>query len=367
MSQFNSVQSVAIVGSAGVPGNYGGFETLAENLVKFYSQENKPYKLIVYCSSKQYEEEQSSYLSCELKYTNLSANGASSILYDWISLFKAIRAGCEVVLLLGVSGALCLPLLRLFTNLRIIVNIDGLEWKRDKWSSGVKHFLKYSEKIAVKYSNSVVADNEAIREYISNEYGLASQVIAYGGDHVFDVPANHEFDATVFGDFAFAVCRIEPENNIHLMLAAFVKAESKYNFVIVGNWAASSYGRNLKLKYHSESGISLLNPIYDLGTLRVLRSSAVFIIHGHSAGGTNPALVEAMQFDTAVVAYDCTYNRHTTENRALFFSDEDELVKIITNFNHSVGNVVAKNMNEIASRRYTWAVVANDYFSLIEK
>ncbi len=119
-----------------------------------------------------------------MKYVNLHANGVQSIPYDIISLYRSIKFA-DTILVLGVSGCISLPILRLLNkNVKIITNIDGLEWKREKWSFYAKKFLKYSEKIAVRYSDIVVSDNKVIQEYVLNEYGIKSQLIAYGADHV---------------------------------------------------------------------------------------------------------------------------------------------------------------------------------------
>lgn len=358
-------QNIAILGTVGVPANYGGFETLAENLVKYHDTASLKSQLTVYCCSKSYPSKEATYLSARLKYVPLKANGAQSIPYDIWSLLSAVWRRSDVILLLGVSGAIALPLVRFVSSARIITNIDGIEWRREKWQGWAKRFLRYSEKMAVRFSHEVIADNGAIAEYVKRTYGVDSHVIAYGGDHAVAVEAVSADEYVLPESYAFSVCRIEPENNVHVILEAFSKLDVSH-LVMVGNWNNSKYGRSLREKYASCGNLFLLDPIYDLGKLKTLRSRALLYVHGHSAGGTNPSLVEAMHFGQAVLAFDCDYNRSTTEDKALFFGNNEELQQIVEKLDKTVAGKVGRDMLEIAHRRYTWHIVAGQYFSLLE-
>ncbi|MEM5529413.1 DUF1972 domain-containing protein [Gammaproteobacteria bacterium AS21] len=344
---------VAIIGTVGVPACYGGFETLVENLLDEKITERN---ITVYCSSKAYSEKPDVYKNAILKYIPLNANGAQSIPYDIWSICHAVYKRSDSILLLGVSGAICLPFVRLISRAKIVTNIDGLEWRRHKWGSLVKKFLKFSEKIAVKYSDAVVADNQAIADYVKSEYDVTSEVIAYGGDHAV-------IDDLRIDDkgYSLALCRIEPENNVELILEAFSKTNKQLQFI--GNWDKSEFGRVMKNKYKQFNNINIVDPIYDIETLFNIRQSCSFYVHGHSAGGTNPSLVEMMHFKKNIFAFDCNYNRASTEDQAAFFTSVDELVELIDN-SESVANGI--NMQEIAERRYTWEIVKKQYFSLFE-
>lgn len=357
-------KKIAVVGTVGVPANYGGFETLAENLVRYHDAISSPISLTVYCSSRSYPYGEPAFLSAQLKYVPLNANGAQSIPYDIASLFSAAWNRSDAILLLGVSGAIALPLIRLFSSVRIITNIDGIEWRREKWQGWAKRFLRFSEKMAVHFSHEVIADNGVIAEYVRQTYGVKSHVIAYGGDHAIAVDEVEVSEYVLPGSYAFAVCRIEPENNVHMVLEAFARLKSPA-LVMVGNWNNSEYGRALRKQYAACKNLLLLDPIYNSGKLKYLRSRASFYIHGHSAGGTNPSLVEAMHFGKAVLAYDCNYNRSTTEDKALFFRNSEELVYLMDTMNMAEAGRLARDMAEIAERRYTWRIVAQQYFSLL--
>ncbi len=359
-------KNIAILGTVGVPANYGGFETLAENLVRYHDVNSLPESLTVYCSSKSYPEKTPAYLSAQLKYVPLNANGAQSIPYDIVNLFSAIWNRSDVILLLGVSGAIVLPLIRLFSSARIITNIDGIEWRREKWQGFAKKFLRFAEKMAVRYSHEVISDNGAIAEYVKQSYGEDSHVIAYGGDHALSVSGSSLDEFNLPENYAFAVCRIEPENNVHIVVAAFAKLPAQ-TLVIVGNWNNSEYGREVRKRYAGKGNLYFLDPIYDLGKLYTLRKQAAVYVHGHSAGGTNPSLVEAMHFARPVLAFDCNFNRSTTESKALFFKDADGLQQLLESLSAEEAKRVGSDMLDVAQRRYTWDIVAKQYFALLTR
>lgn len=357
---------MVILGTVGVPANYGGFETLVENLVRYHSSHVEKEDLTVYCSATSYPQRSSHYLSARLKYLPLNANGVQSIPYDILSLFSAVWKRSDVILLLGVSGAVVLPIIRLLSSGKIVTNIDGIEWRRDKWQGMAKWFLRLSEKMAVRFSHEVISDNDAIAGYVKYTYGIESHVIAYGGDHAVTVHSVPISEYELPEKYGFSVCRIEPENNVHLLLEAFSAIDDR-DLVLVGNWNNSDYGKQLREQYSNFTNLFLLDPIYDLGKLKTLRAGASAYLHGHSAGGTNPSLVEAMHFGVPIIAFDCDFNRSTTEDRALFFSDVKSLQHQIAELDAAKAEKIGLDMVEIAQRRYTWDKVAEQYFSLMSK
>lgn len=356
---------VAIAGTVGLPAKYGGFETLTENLVSHHDGRNLAYSITVYCSRKHYRSPTKNFGSAALHYFNLNANGGQSILYDAASIFHAATIlKCEVILLLGVSGAIFIPLVKCFSRAKIITNIDGIEWRRDKWNKFARWFLRFSERVAVKFSDSLITDNEAIFDYVMAQYQVNSKVIAYGGDHAVSVDASADYTLPTTEDYALTICRIEPENNIESILVAASK-QAALHFIIVGNWSNSNYGQALKSKYSSFDHIHLLDPIYSTPILKTLRTRAALYVHGHSAGGTNPSLVEAMHFALPIIAFDCSFNRNTTENQARYFSDSDSLVSLLNNISASELHEVGNCMSKIAATKYTWETIAGAYWDLI--
>ena len=356
---------LAIVGTVGVPARYGGFETLAHQLVLNLNEE---FDLTVYNSAKHYtaKERVKKWNGANIKYLPISANGIWSIPYDIISIIHALIF-CDVILMLGVSGALFLPFVKLFFPYKkIIVNIDGLEWRRPKWNRYAKTFLQVSEQVAVRFADEVIADNAAIQKYVFEKYQVNANLIEYGADH--NQPEKLSSAIRLLfpfleNDYAFKVARIEPENNIKMILEAFIN-QSRLPLVFVGNWEASDYGRSLRAEFGDSNQLHLLDPIYEPHLLNQLRSNAKVYIHGHSAGGTNPSLVEAMYLGLPILSIDAIYNKITTEHKAIYFSNKKELSNMLEYIDSLELNQVATDMIEVANRRYTWSVIADKYSTL---
>lgn len=362
---MKSPRKIALLGTVGVPGCYGGFETLAENLVRFHAERERVEELTVWCSSAASEDRPATFETARLRYVSLSANGIQSIPYDALSLLDAVRTRHDRILLLGVSGALMLPLIRLISKVRILTNIDGIEWKRAKWNAAARAFLRVSEWAAVRFSHAVIADNEGIADHVRETYGSDCHVIAYGGDHAVANVNSTPLPNGLPRHFALALCRIEPENNVEMILDAYSKLSDR--LVFVGNWNNSSYGMELRNRFGDCPNLHLLDPIYDPGALKALRSQASFYVHGHSAGGTNPSLVEMMHFGIPVFAHGCVFNRYTTEEKARYFETAEDLCSLVQGLSPDDASEIGSAMKEIALRRYTWGRIGEAYFDLLER
>ena len=353
---------VAIVGIVGVPANYGGYETMVDNMLN-YTPDDVEY--IVYCSSRHYKEKIKTYKGAKIKYYLFDANGPQAFIYDALCTWNAYRH-YDVILSLGNSGVYLYPILRiLFGKKKIIHNYDGHETNRKKWSPFVKWLFTRLTNITVKYSDIHIADNEAIVPLLKNRNGIDSIVIEYGGDGALSVYNNERLQKQ-YGlspqGYCFNVARIEPENNIHLMLEAFAEMPDK-QLVLVGNWHKNQYGETLLEKYKDFINIKMMDPIYEPEEINLLRSNCKLYIHPHSVGGTNPSLVEAMYLGLPIVAFDVIYNRATTEEKAFYFKDTAELKNVVKNRENQYLEVAAK-MKETADRRYRWEIISKKYCEL---
>lgn len=298
----------------------------------------------------------------------LSANGIQSIFYDCFSILYSLLF-VDTLLILGVSGCFILPFIRPFTNKIFIINIDGIEWKRQKWNVFIKYFLKYSEKLAIKYSDIIISDNIEIQNYVKKYYNKVPVLISYGGDHVFPkVISSDTFNSYPFlkHNYAFKICRIEPENNIDLILESFTINDS-LQLVIIGNWNNSKYGINLRNIYSIYNNIYLLDPIYDQDILNQIRSNCFIYLHGHSAGGTNPSLVEAMFLKLPIIAFDCCFNRATTNNNCIYFENSLDLKNKLKNVNSINLKEISDQMYKYAYQNYRWELIASKYQDLFDK
>ena len=354
-------KKVAITGTVGVPACYGGYETMVDNMLD-YTPEEVSYT--VYCSRKAYREQIPCYKGARLKYFPFSANGAQSILYDGLCLIHAWFTS-DTILALGNCGSYLLPLLRLFGRKKVLYHYDGFELKREKWNPLAKTVMHTLMRFSARFSDVHISDNEAISPMIRDFSGHEPVLIEYGGDGAFPVQddarlvSNYGLKA---GEYCFNVCRIEPENNIHVMLEAFAGMPDR-QLVLVGNWNKSEYGKVLCERYASCPNIKMMNPIYDPKEINLLRSNCKLYIHPHSVGGTNPSLVEAMFLGLPIVTFDVVYNRATTEGKALYFSDVASLQKAVLDHVQDYP-ALARTMKEIADRRYRWKLIADKYAKL---
>lgn len=366
---------VAVIGTVGVPACYGGFESLVDNLLDFTPPD---IEYTVFCSARKYEKRLEAYKGAKLVYLEMDANGKDSIFYDFKSMKLSVAAKADILLVLGVSGCIFLPYIRRIFKGKIITNIDGLEWRRDKWKWYAKKLLKLSEKMAVKYSDIVIGDNKGITDYIKSEYSKIVknkkvELIAYGGDQGSRVQDDSLFEKYPFCQkpYAVTVCRIEPENNVHVILESFSKMPDE-PIVFVGNWEKSEYGRTLKEKFSACKNIHLLDPIYEPHNVNWLRSNARVYIHGHSAGGTNPSLVEAMNLSLPILAFDCVYNRATTEEKCLYWKTSEDLQNLMKKLCHSeldsesLYEKIAREMGEAGKRLYSWERITRQYNALYQ-
>lgn len=353
---------IAIIGTVGVPANYGGFETLVENLIGKNCSSDIEYT--VFCSKQAYQTKLSKYKNAKLVYLPFKATGLQSIFYDAFSLLKSMGK-FDIILYLGVS----VPILNIFKRLsgaKLIANVDGLSQERGKYNKFQKLYLRYLTTNEMLKPDAIISDNKGIQDYAKNNYNRDSFLIAYGGDQVLRkvTPEEQNRILTKYGLFkdkyAISVCRIEPENNCHMTLEAFAKANRMIFFI--GNWDKSEYGRSLKEKYKNNPNVITHNPIYDIDELYALRNNANIYVHGHSVGGTNPSLVEAMFFKKPIVCFNVIYNRETTYNLADYFSSVDELILQLNNHKNSGNSLYEKAMEE-----YTWKKITLQYENVYRK
>lgn len=245
--------NVAFIGSAGVPNTYGGFEMFLEScapeLVRHYG------RVMITCDSSRYHDKERNWRGVERVFVPLKANGASSVLHDLFAFFSVFFFA-QVIIVLGVSGGVFFPIFRLLCSLtgkRLIVNVDGIEWRRAKFSRMRRLFLLVSDRLAQRFAHQVVVDNEALRPFLISAVREKAALIAYPGDHVLHdistckaVPAKRQF---------LTICRIEPENNCHVLIEAFEQAAVDAEYIFIGNWDASAYGRELRQRFQHVPGL----------------------------------------------------------------------------------------------------------------
>lgn len=345
--------TVSFIGSTGIPNRYGGFESFLENCAPEIAARGIP--VIVTCDARLYADQTPDFRGVRREFLSVPANGASSVVHDALA-FLRIFAQSDQIVVLGVSGGLWFPLFRLLcgiTGKRLIVNIDGVEWRRTKFSAGKRRLLKLFDTLAQRFSHRVVYDNKGLYGYITASAKEKSTCIAYSGDHVLRL--EHAVRKT---HTALTICRIEPENNLELLIEGALRS-TLTEYTIIGNWNHSNYARALREKYTHEPRLRLLDPIYDSLKLAELRETCAYYLHGHSVGGTNPSLVEMLFYDCEIICFDVTFNRHSAGQCANYFKTADDLQSILD-------TPISKTIDrQILRSQYTAEAIADAYMEVI--
>jgi hypothetical protein len=345
--------TASIIGCVGVPAKYGGFETLAEQLC--IHLHNK-IKLNIFSSSKEYSELERSQ---KWEFGNrifipVKAHGLSSILFDLISLLKAVKHS-DIVLILGGSAGIFLPFIK-FMNKKttFIFHPDGVEWKRNKWNVFSKFFLFISIKVASRFSDKIIIDNEALGKYFTR-YRDKSEIIEYGGDQYLEYPKCSS-EKNVYW---LTIARAVPENNLDTIAETF-RFNKKYNWKLITNWKSGDYGKHLYEKYKNVPNISIINAVYDKQKITEYFTNCIGYIHGHSTGGTNPSLVSAMWFNKPIICHENLFNRSTTQNLCVYFKNEEQLALLLEQSEINT----SEQVSILAKEKYTWKTISQKYYML---
>jgi len=359
---------IGIVGTRGIPAKYGGFETFAEELsVRLVK---KGVKCAVYCDKGSYNK--SDYKGVNLHFVNTTKT-KSPFKYYFLSLKEALKKD-EIIIITGSSGALFIWLKFFYNrNAIVITNTDGVEHSRTKWSFLGRKILHFFEWFAVNFSNYIIADSKAIKSYLKTSYPHINKqkikVIEYGAYNALSKRENllKEFSLKP-NNYYLVVARLEPENNIDMIIKGFIESKSKVPLVIVGNLNDTKYV-NLLLKNQSPL-IKFLGGIYNKEKLLAIRTFCKAYIHGHSVGGTNPSLLEAMGVKNFIIAHDNVFNREVTNNQAFYFKNYIECSVQIKNFEKMDPNEIDKKKQFYVTRiinYYNWDRITNQYLEFFNQ
>jgi glycosyltransferase involved in cell wall biosynthesis len=298
----------------------------------------------------------------------LTVGTAGNFIYDYLCMRDAIKNKADILLVLGYTTASVFFPFMGFGRSVVVTNMDGLEWKRDKWSDTIKKLALWFEKLGAKHSNHLVSDNEKIREYLLNAYGRDSTFIPYGCEP-FTKPDPSALTGYGVqpGAYAIVIARMEAENNVAMILEGYLKSQCKDPILVVGNMV-TGYASMLSEQYGSDKRIRFMGGIYNQEDLNNLRHHAKYYFHGHSVGGTNPSLLEAMASSVYVVAHGNEFNRSVLGSDASFFMSADEVCSFVDSFmpgDHVVRSIQS-NLKKVREQ-YNWNAIADQYESLFKK
>ncbi len=374
---------ISIIGSRGIPAKYGGFEVFSEQLAMRLAE--RGHDVSVCCEFSNHND-LDSYKGVTLHYFPIpppkkySLRKFYEILND-IYFISIMSASTDFLYILGVGTAgwfTFFPKL-VNRNVKVIINIDGLEWKRDKFNIFEKLVLRINNLLAIFFADTVIIDSKNLIKYIAKDKKSKTIFIPYGVEIPESVLWNNsELEKISLNcngicmvkpnRYWLVVARLEPENNIHTILKGYLQSSSKIPLIVVGDPTNKHYKIKLKkiLETDDNKKIMMVGSIYDLQLLNMLRQNCFAYIHGHSVGGTNPSLLEAMIMKSIIVAHDNEFNREVCQDSALYFKDELELkeeVESIENFREDYTKL--KNLAYVrACKEYPWDKIVDIYESV---
>lgn len=363
---MNANPRIAILGTRGIPARYGGFETFAEELsVRLAS---RGAEVTVYCVAE--GNQPNSFGRVKLEYVpSVNLGPLTTLIFDVRCLWRA-RRGFDVVYMLGYGAAQFTFLPRLF-GCRVWLNPDGIEWKRAKWNWLARAYFRAMEFCSTRLPHRLIADAHAIRTHLEARHRrlVSCTVIPYGAPAI-DLPPSTEALAEWRIEprrYYLIVCRVEPENHIYETISGFVASESPYPLIVVGNVKAETeYAR--KVASLESDRVRMIGTVYDKQKLQALRYHCLAYFHGHSVGGTNPSLLEAMGCGNLVVAHDNSFNREVLGAAGWFFNAPEDipaLVQQIETLDPSAEAEARAYVRERVRSEYNWERVAAAYMQLL--
>jgi glycosyltransferase involved in cell wall biosynthesis len=352
---------IAILGTRGIPNHYGGFEHISEYVstglvrrghdVSVYNSHNHPYTQsewngvkIIHCYDPEY-----------------ILGSAGQFVYDLNCIRDARKRDFDVILIMGYTSSSVWGSLYP-SHSAIITNMDGLEWKRSKYSKPVQSFLKYAEKLAVKHSQYYVSDSMVIKQYLARKYAIDSRYIAYGADAI--TPWEREQMApeeAAKEDYFLLMARMEPENNIETILDGYNQSNSDKHFQVLGS-TDNRFGKYITHKFKNDSRIEFKGFVSDTAKVRALQNNSYLYFHGHSVGGTNPSLLEAMASEALIAAHNNPFNQAVLSKDAYYFSNPGDVKELVeTVQRRDVEKVMVNNNVNKIKDLFNWESVVDGY------
>ncbi|MBQ6816120.1 MAG: DUF1972 domain-containing protein [Clostridia bacterium] len=383
-------RQIFIIGAKGIPASYGGFETFVEKLTENQVSPNIHYHVARMATDK-IRYEYNGAKCFDIKVPNIGA--AKAIYYDIMALKHCIQY-CKnrpsikkpVFYVLACRiGPFISYFKRKIKKLggSLYVNPDGHEWLRAKWSAPVKKYWKISERLMVKHADLLICDSKNIEKYILNQYkkyNPKTTFIAYGSDYNKSILKNDDKTFTDWlnknkltpNGYYLMVGRFVPENSFETIISEFMNSDTKRDLVIITTVNESLFAQlESKLHFSRDKRIKFVGTVYNAELLKKIREQAFAYFHGHTVGGTNPSLLEALSATNLNLLVDVGFNREVAEDAALYWGqNKGELVALINKAEH-LTNTEIENLGNMAKDRiinnYSWEFIVNSYEKLFLK
>ncbi|MFI3307178.1 MAG: DUF1972 domain-containing protein [Mycoplasmatota bacterium] len=373
------MKNIFIIGSHGYQKNYGGWETFVKNFCDYYdkTKANIFVTEVSYEKKKNYKKNKINCLPIKTKKCGSATMMIYSIkaLFDIKKYIKTNKMDNCIIYILGLRQGIFLQLLYPYfkkNNIKVYLNPDGLEWKRSKWNKYIKKYFLYCEKVMALNCDGIICDSNGIKTYFEKAYPknkVKKHFIAYG-TKTFDFNnINQDLILEKYNlvkdNYCLVVGRCVPENNFELIIKEFMKSNIKKELVIISNITGSPYYEQLKqiTNCQIDKRIRILPGIYNEEYLSTIRKNAFLYIHGHSVGGTNPSLLEALSLTDLNILYNVNFNKQVGLNSCLYFSDKNNDLRKVLNDKKlkSYKNKLGKLAKQRISDEYTWEYIVNKY------
>ena len=323
------MKKLGVIGIRGLPASYGAFDQFVDQFVK-YSNNQKKYITFYISSDKKNKKNFKKIENVEQVFL-YRGKGIFILLNYFFSIFNFYFKGVRTFLFFGYGAVIFFPILKIL-NCKIICNVDGIEWRR-KISNLKKLYFKFCERLVSTINVDLIFDSKVIERYYSFHFKTKGSLIYYPSDFSDKIIFNKKINYTnkVFKK-AIVVMRFVPENNIEIIVNAFTKLKEKYDLnhklYIIG--ANNEYFQSqIKPKIKNVKNIIYIGPVYDRKKLLRIWSSADYYIHGHSVGGTNPTLIEAISLKKPVIAFNCLFNKMILGKDGFYFRSKKDLLRIV--------------------------------------
>ena len=354
---------IAILGTRGIPNYYGGFEQFAEFFSVYLVQQGHE----VYCyNSHNHQFQDKMFYGVHIIHQNdpeYKYGTFGQFIYDFNCILDSRKRDFDIILQLGYTSnsiwCFLLPKKPI-----IITNMDGLEWKRTKYSKPVQQFLKFAERLAAVSSDYLVADSLGIQTFLKHQYNKEATYIAYGANPFTTPNDNLLKEYSVENqNYNLIMARFEPENNIDMVLEGVRLSVDTTTILVIGKHD-TKYGEYLKNKFQNQKNIRFLGAVYNLNHLNNLRYHSKLYFHGHSVGGTNPSLLEAMASQALIIAHNNDFNKGVLRNNGFYFSNAQEVKKYLETIKKNDNlQQIQNNFNAIIND-FNWNKINNQYLQL---
>lgn len=349
-----------MIGTRGVPAQYGGFETAVEEIGSRLA--DMGHAVTVFC--REGDRRRTHHLGMELIHLPaLKHRAFETLSHSTLSVLTRAARQAEAAVVFNAANAPLIPILR-SAGVPVALHVDGIEWKRTKWSGAGQRYYRWAERQAVRWADALIADARSIQSYYRRAHAADTTFIPYGATNVAPkLERLHELQLSA-GEYFLVVARLEPENHVHIAIAGYIKSDTSRPLVVVGgNPYPGEYVKSLTTLVKEDQRVRMLGGIWDQELLDALYAGARSYVHGHSVGGTNPSLLRAMGAGSPVLAFDVEFNREVLGPTGLFWADATCLKTLIEHADRNETAAAQRGTRGKARAlaEYNWDQVATEY------